>query len=625
MNARDAIIEILKQAEKPLHSKEIVKQVMNSGLWAGKSPLSRISSLLYTDKEIFKKVAPATFRLAQVDEDPDFAWTEFYEAVADKLLLFKDKREELAGKMYSIADQYKSDRNKPPYLQDESPEGVKFPMKDMCPFTAMGIFNRSKEANKRTKIAQDLADFLEIKEKAPDFFDGIPLLDSRNSWFYPYAHYRQPDDIPAHWDLLAKAIELADSENENTRNESARLAFINAYNRSIKVHNVGYMYLTRALYWIRPWYFPTLDNNSLKYIKSNLKNIDVNLEGNYCSAEEYLSISDKLKTLFQKETSPVNSFPYLSYIAYIKRDEVLNEIPNAPYGIDNIVSDGCFAKRKELEDTLTQLEEKKNLVLQGPPGTGKTWLAKRLAYALIDEEDSSKITSVQFHPNFSYEDFVEGYRPASSDDTTKSLTLNIKPGPFLKAIGEAEEYPNDKYVIIIEEINRGNPAQIFGEMLTLLENSKRKKEEAINLLYSSKPVYIPSNLYVIGTMNTADRSIAMIDYALRRRFAFRDMKPQFNEAWKSWGHGHGISETMLEQIKEKMEKLNDLISRDDSLGEQFVLGHSFVTPHEELPENKDEQEWFNQIIETEIYPLLKEYWFDNPEKAKTEKDKLLQS
>ncbi len=207
--------------------------------------------------------------------------------------------------------------------------------------------------------------------------------------------------------------------------------------------------------------------------------------------------------------------------------------PIDPYSVDDILADGCFIERSQLEMFLKRLRTKKNLVLQGPPGTGKTWLLKRLAFALMGQRSDSRVRPVQFHPNLSYEDFVRGWRP---DGDGK---LALVDGPFLEMVGAALQEPKVKHVIVIEEINRGNPAQIFGEMLTLLEADKRTPSEALELCYrrgEGERVFIPDNLYVIGTMNIADRSLALVDLALRRRFAFVDLEPQLGKTWHDWVH-----------------------------------------------------------------------------------------
>ena len=332
--------------------------------------------------------------------------------------------------------------------------------------------------------------------------------------------------------------------------------------------------------------------------------------------------------------TPVHSFPELSLAAYggeeiseasaedTEEEEASEEQWGAPYSIETIVEEGCFMEQEKLTKTLQRFRDKKNLILQGPPGTGKTWLAKRLAFALLGRKDQDKICAVQFHPNLSYEDFVRGWRPSGDGN------LSLVDGAFMKARKKAKENPASKYVIVIEEINRGNPAQIFGEMLTLLEPDKRDKSNALELSYprhDGELVWLPENLYVIGTMNLADRSLAIVDFALRRRFAFIDLEPQIGEKWRNWVHkNNGIDIAILHQIENRINDLNEKLAQDSSLGSQYKIGHSYITPSQTTSIPKP-IEWFRQIVETEIYPLLREYWFDDAKKASEAKDKLLEN
>ena len=295
------------------------------------------------------------------------------------------------------------------------------------------------------------------------------------------------------------------------------------------------------------------------------------------------------------------------------------------YSIRNIVADGCFLPEADLQEALDRLKAKLNLILQGPPGTGKTWLAKRLAYALIGTKDPKiarkRTRVIQFHPSLSYEDFVRGYRPKGKDG------LSLIDGVFLEAVEAARAERDRPFVVIIEEINRGNPAQVFGEMLTLLEKDKRNKDEAIELAYPQEPgerIHIPPNLYVIGTMNIADRSLALVDIALRRRFAFISLEAQLNDRWKAWCvEKAGIDAAVIALIERLMSELNVEIENDRSLGAQFKIGHSYVTPGlgETIP---DAPTWFRQIVNTEIGPLLEEYWYDNRARARTLIHRLLE-
>lgn len=296
-------------------------------------------------------------------------------------------------------------------------------------------------------------------------------------------------------------------------------------------------------------------------------------------------------------------------------DEVTAEAQAQPYTPQDIIADGCFLPEADLAEMLDRLRARKNLVLQGPPGTGKTWLAKRLAAALIGRSPlaaANRLVVLQFHPSLSYEDFVRGWRPNGTGG------LKLTDGVFLEAVTAARSEPDTPFVVVIEEINRGNPAQIFGELLTLLEHDKRVPDEGIALAYP-KPndrgerIWLPENLYVIGTMNIADRSLALVDLALRRRFSFKTLSPQFNDAWRTWcGHHPALTATVLDTVAARMERLNGVIAQ--SLGEQFRIGHSYVTPSRKQIIT-DGRTWFAAIVDSELGPLLAEYFYDDPQKA----------
>jgi 5-methylcytosine-specific restriction protein B len=501
----------------------------------------------------------------------------------------------------------------------------------------MGIFNRGITDANRKVIASELAKLLGVSEPVPDSFEGIPVLNNQRSWFFGYDSKRQSDDIETLWEAFAQAIAFSESDDAD-----ARSAFVSAYNNATQRFGVGWN-LTMGLYWIRPWNFPTLDGQSQRYISKKL-NIQIGMNGpkGRCNASDYLAVLDTLEVRFQEDAYPVHSFPELSLAAWLFKDGGTSAHPNAtdtdaqddeanivpeadgtaapiePYSVDNILSEGCFIVREKLEKILGCLRTKKNLILQGPPGTGKTWLARRLAFALLGQRDDGKVRAVQFHPNLSYEDFIRGWRPADNGK------LTLVDGPFMEMIKAAAKDPTSRHVIVIEEINRGNPAQIFGEMLTLLEVDKRTPNEALELSYrrfDGERVSIPDNLYVIGTMNIADRSLALVDLALRRRFAFIDLEPTLGKPWRDWVQEHcGIDSEILVEIE---KRLNNDITADSSLGPQFRVGHSYVTPPLGVP-IADAREWFRQVVDTEIGPLLDEYWIDPREKSQKARERLLE-
>lgn len=275
------------------------------------------------------------------------------------------------------------------------------------------------------------------------------------------------------------------------------------------------------------------------------------------------------------------------------------------FTIEQMRTEGVFLNEPEIERIKHRLETKKNLILQGAPGVGKTFVAKKLAYLLMGEKADDRIVSVQFHPSYSYEDFVRGYRP-----TDEAGKFQLVDGIFWKLCDKARQNLDRKYVILIDEINRGNLSQIFGELFMLLEADKRN--EQVSPLYSkldSELFSIPDNVHLIGTMNIADRSLALVDYALRRRFAFVTLEPQFTSGlFSGWLEKQGASGAINQQIKERMTALNNRISNDSQLGEAFRIGHSFFC---QKPAQGYSDDWFKEIIETEIIPLLEEYWHDN--------------
>ena len=265
-----------------------------------------------------------------------------------------------------------------------------------------------------------------------------------------------------------------------------------------------------------------------------------------------------------------------------------------------------FVSPDDYERLESLLLRKKNLILQGAPGVGKTYAAKRLAYAIMGEMNDDRVMQVQFHQNYSYEDFVMGYKPNDNGG------FDLKPGKFYKFCKDAEKDRDHKYFFIIDEINRGNLSKIFGELLMLIESDYRDKE--IELSYKDEKFSVPSNVYIIGMMNTADRSLAMIDYALRRRFSFFEMKPGF-ETPQFMDYIGEKKDSKLDKLVDAIIDLNKLIESDDSLGSGFCIGHSYLC---ELGTNYN----LESIVEYDIIPMLREYWFDNNERFNQEAQKL---
>jgi len=286
-----------------------------------------------------------------------------------------------------------------------------------------------------------------------------------------------------------------------------------------------------------------------------------------------------------------------------------------PYTLDDMINEGVFLEKPEIEKIIHRLQTKKNLILQGAPGVGKTFVAKKLAYAFIGEKDDSRITTVQFHPSYTYEDFVRGYRP-----TDEAGKFELMDGAFLEFCDIARKDEYRKYVMLIDEVNRGNLSQIFGELFMLLEADKRGESVTPLYRHKNKPeekFSVPKNVYLIGTMNIADRSLALVDYALRRRFAFVTLEPMFDSnAFYNWLKKNGADAGLILKVSETMTELNKQISDDRQLGPAYRIGHSFFC-HKPTTSDDYSNVWFDEIIETEIIPLLEEYWHDN--KAQLEK------
>jgi hypothetical protein len=277
-----------------------------------------------------------------------------------------------------------------------------------------------------------------------------------------------------------------------------------------------------------------------------------------------------------------------------------------------------FLPQKEFEQCLEIWRHKKNIILQGAPGVGKSFVAKRLAYALVGSKNDEFVEAVQFHQSYSYEDFVQGYRPDGSGG------FKLQDGLFYRFRDRAIANPKIPYVFIIDEINRGNLSKIFGELMLLIEADKRGKEWKTRLSYAmpdDEPFYIPENLYILGMMNTADKSLSLVDYALRRRFSFVTLEPMFqSQKFREELVNKGVSDKLVSQIVVRMNELNQEISSDRvNLGPGFQIGHSFFTPRTKVA---DEAAWFRRVVETEVYPLLEEYWFDSPEQADLSRDRL---
>ena len=286
-------------------------------------------------------------------------------------------------------------------------------------------------------------------------------------------------------------------------------------------------------------------------------------------------------------------------------------VPLTEYPVGKFLKE-VYMDRRGYDAIVGLLKTKKNIILQGAPGVGKTYAAKRLAYSMMGVKDVSRVKLVQFHQSYSYEDFIEGYRPSGAG-------FELVKGAFYSFCKKAAEDEENAYFFIIDEINRGNLSKIFGELFMLIESDKRG--DKLQLLYSRELFSVPTNVHIIGMMNTADRSLAMLDYALRRRFAFVELCPAFDsEGFRDYCAG--LDNPRFEALVREVESLNRVIAEDESLGEGFCIGHSYFC---NMEADSCTDAALASIVDYELIPMLKEYWFDEPGKVRDWTDRLRRS
>ena len=285
-------------------------------------------------------------------------------------------------------------------------------------------------------------------------------------------------------------------------------------------------------------------------------------------------------------------------------------VPLVEYPVEKFLEE-VYMDRRGYDAIVGLLKTKMNIILQGAPGVGKTYAAKRLAYSMMGVKDTSRVEMVQFHQSYSYEDFIEGYRPSGSG-------FELVKGAFYSFCKKAADDQENDYFFIIDEINRGNLSKIFGELFMLIESDKRGPENKLQLLYSHELFCVPTNVHIIGMMNTADRSLAMLDYALRRRFAFVELRPAFDsEGFRAYRAG--LVNSRFEALVREVVALNKEIAEDESLGDGFCIGHSYFC---NMDADSCTDAALASIVDYELIPMLKEYWFDEPGKVRDWTDRL---
>ncbi len=474
---------------------------------------------------------------------------------------------------------------------------------DACPYTTLPILSNASFMNRdmKTPINDALGD---------DAIEGIRYWlyapgDSANMWddFYDqgimglgWSALGDLSSYPTKEAMRLRLVELAD--NGTSRKNAARTVW--QFVHDLKPGDVIFAKRGRTTIIGRG-----VVTGDYEYAESagkypNIRNVEWTHKGEWTSGEMFAmktltDVTDdvdfvaKTNALFQNVVNKTANEEFLVDYPVYRKENFLAEV---------------YMSEPQYNALVGVLHTRKNVILQGAPGVGKTFAAKRLAYSMMGKKDADRVMMVQFHQSYSYEDFIEGYRPSANG-------FELAKGTFYTFCKRAADDSGNDYFFIIDEINRGNLSKIFGELFMLIEADKRGPQNKLQLLYSHELFYVPSNVYLIGMMNTADRSLAMLDYALRRRLAFFDLKPGFDSAG-FMKYRQALSNSKFDDLIARVVRLNDDIVTDDTLGEGFVIGHSFFCG---LDQDEAIDSKLSAIVEYELIPMLKEYWFDDQAKV----------
>lgn len=531
---------------------------------------------------------------------PEDSWVPFHLEVGRKLIegewWLPDKRRKFAGIVYQIRWGERSAEFEVDGDKSWEPDPYSF-------FDALSIRDSAED---NLDVYRTTKDLMGIESEVP--VEGHEPFGLRWGWDVPL----NDDALIFLWEFFRFAAEF-DPFADDTESEVKFVDFYDrASSRDFLPGKRGRVW-SYFLYWIDPTKY--VISRKIRSQDLGLA-ADLGVSGKLETGTEYLETLRRIKELGNEHGFTILDVNRKSTTREMLGLDSIEESTIKTYTIDDLINDDdLFFDPNELRRMHSRFEDKKNLILQGPPGVGKTFVLRRLAYALMGERADGRIRNVQFHQSYSYEEFVQGYRPGVNKDD--ELVFRMENGSFLRLCGEARANPGDRYVMVIDEINRGNLSRVFGELLSLIEKDKRGGKFRVRLAGGNE-FSVPENVHILGTMNLADRSLAGMDYAMRRRFAFVTLEPQFEkDVFVRWLRDKGVPEGMIRRINEKMKAMNEVIANDSSLGRNFAVGHSYFCDIADGGES-DWDRWYREIVKTEIQPLLEEYWFDDPKKAETQ-------